>query len=283
MRSCLRSVWLAGILVVTGLAAGFAAEPPAAKTGAEGLAGTWWEDTPDGGYFVSFLPQGEFRFYLASRSGPFELPPDLLSHGRWRVQGDNVVLTGMTHEKSTEGPTQSVGRLQLSGDSVVLTDVATGETMRGRRGTWSPDPIPPGTVRRAYYETMAGAGRLELVPEKREGSPGERIAVKVSLTNTGTQPMFVPLRLADRVELWEDVIPDPTDTTLRFHLDRGAGPAVPPRLLSVPLSPRGTVTFVATLVVPGRAGRLRLTAIVPENPRVTPAEVEFRVLPAAGP
>lgn len=260
--------------VLLGRAVCPAAEPVPA---AAGIAGTWWEDTPEGGYFVSFLPQGEFRFHLASRNGPFELPPDLLSHGRWRLQGDTVVLTGMTHEKSTEGPPQSIGRVQLRGDTVVLTDVATGETMRGRRSTWVPDPIPAAAVRRSYDETVAGAGRLELKPDKLEGRPGERIPVRVTLTNTDSRAMYVPIRLADRVELWGDPAPDPADPRIRLHPDRGAGPEVPPRILSIPLAAGAAVSFACTLVVPGEAGPWRLTASVANNPRVPPAEVVFQV------
>lgn len=262
--------------LLLGVASGLAAEPLPADAG---LAGTWYEDTPEGGYYVSFLPSGEFRFHLASRSGPFELPPDLLSHGRWRWQGGNVVLTGMTHEKSTEGPPESVGRVQLRGDTVVLTDVATGETMRGRRSTWVPDPIPAGAVRRGYYETVAGPGRLELKPGKLEGRPGERISVLVTLTNTDARAMFVPIRLADRLDFWGDPVPDPGDPRIRLNPDRGAGPEVPPRILSVPLAPGGTVSFACTLVVPEAAGAWRLTARVPNNPRVPPAEVVFQVRP----
>ncbi len=260
-----------------------AAEMPAAKAGGEGIAGTWWEETGEGGYFVSFLPQGEFRFYMVLREPPFELPPDLMSRGKWRLQGGTVVLTEMTHEKATEGPPESVGRVELRGDTVVLTDVATGETMRGRRSTWVSDPIPSTAVRRGYYETVAGPARLELKPEKLEGRPGERIPVRVTLTNSDARPMYVPIRLADRVELWGDPIPDPADTRIRFHLDRGAGPEVPPRILSIPLAPGGAVSFVCTLVVPEEAGQWRLTARVPNNPRVPPSEMVFRVLPAASP
>jgi hypothetical protein len=260
--------------MLLGPALGRGAEAAAA---AAGLAGTWWEDTPEGGYYVSFLPQGEFRFHLASRSGPFELPPDLLSHGRWRLQADHVVLTGMIHEKGTEGPAQSVGRVELRGDTVVLTDVATGETMRGRRSAWVPDPVPPAAVRRGYYETVAGAGRLELKPDKREGRPGERISVQVTLTNTDSRAMFVPIRLADRVELWGDPVPGPADTRIRLNPDRGAGPEVPPRILSIPLAAGGVVAFDCTLVVPAEPGPWRLAAGVANNPRVPPVEVIFQV------
>lgn len=243
--------------------------------------GTWWEETPEGGYFVSFLPGDEFRFYMVLRQTPFELPPDLMSHGKWRPQGDTVVLREMTHEKFSEGPPESTGRVELRGDAITLTDVATGEKMRGQRSSWTPDPIPATAVRRAYYETVAGAGRLELGPEKLEGRPGERIAIRVSLTNTESRPMFVPIRLADRVDLWADPLPDSRqeESVIVLHPDRGAGPEVPPRILSVPLAPGGVVSFTCTLVVPERAGRLQLKASVPNSSRVQSAEVVFRVLP----
>lgn len=283
MRALFQAIGRGVLLPFLGLAMGSAAEPPPAPPGAAGIAGTWWEETREGGYYVSFLPGGDFRFHMVLREPPFELPPDLMSHGKWRLQGGTVLLTEMTHEKFSEGPPESAGRVELRGDAVVLTDIQTGETMRGKRAAWTPDPIPAGAVRREYYQTVTGAGRIDLVPEKTEGRPGERIAVRVTLISTDARAMFVPLRLADRVVLMADPMPDAPASApvIRLDPDRGAGPEVPPRLLSIPLEPGGAVSFVVTLVVPEQAGRLQLRAVVPGNPRVQAPGVVFRVLPAA--
>lgn len=285
MSVSFRSVLRASLLLLFWQGAVHAAEPPLVPPPGPGIAGTWWEETREGGYFVSFLPSGEFRFYMVQREPPFELPPDLLSHGKWRLQAGTVVLTEMTHEKFSEGPPESTGRVELRGDAVVLTDTQTGETMRGKRSTWTPDPIPAGAVRREYYQTVTGAGRLEIVPEKREGRPGERIAVRVTLTNAESRAIFVPLRLADRVVLLADPMPDASASApvVRLDPDRGAGPEVPPRILAIPLAPGGAASFVGTLVVPDQVGRLQLSAVVPGNLRVPVPRVVFQVLPAASP
>jgi hypothetical protein len=283
MRVSFRTILPASCLSLFWLGLVHAAEPAPVPSGAAGLAGSWWEETREGGYFVSFLPQGVFQFHMVQKSPPFELPPDLMSHGKWRLQGGTVVLTEMVHEKFSEGPPESAGRVDLRGDAVVLTDVQTGETMRGKRSAWTPDPIPAAAVRRDYNQTVTGAGRIDLVPEKPEGRPGERIAVRVTLTSTDPRSMFVPLRLADRVVLLADPMPDASvgEAVIRLEPGRGSGPEVPPRILSVPLAPGGTASFVCTLIVPQPAGRLQLRADVPGNPRVLSPGVVFRVLPGA--
>lgn len=245
------------------------------------IAGIWTEGTEDGSNFVCFLPGGEFRFYEVRRVGAFELPADLMVLGKWRLEAGTVRLTEMTHEKFSEGPTEAVGRVDLRGDDLALVDRDSGETMHGKRSTWMPAPIPAGAVRKVYYDTVAGVGRLELVPEKSEGRPGERIAVRVTLTNTDSRAMFVPIRLADRVTLFAESLPDPDDT--RIHLRIIDPPDVAPRILSVPLAAGAAISFDCTLVVPDKVGRLQLKAEVLENPRMPPAEVVFRVLPKAVP
>lgn len=247
-------------------------------TGKE-LLGSWVHDDGEYRQILSFLADGRFEVYTTNLSGPFEEPASYDGGGKWRVSGDRLVLSAMTHEPGAFGPESGQATISIMGDVMTMTEAESKEVDVMHRTDWLPPAIPADAVRKSFYETVNGAGRIVLTPEKSEGRPGDRIAMQVSLTNTDTQSYYVPVQLDDRINLrMEESLPE---GSVRLNIEEP--PSGIQQLRSRLLAPGETVSFAAAFKVPAQPGLVTLKAFVHGSDRATATNVPFRVLPADDP
>src|SRR5262249_43149646 len=152
-------------------------------------------------------------WFTARLDLPFEEPPERAMYGRWQLDGRVLRLSDLKLERMS-GPSRMDAPMSLDGSSLALAVSAT-ETLRLKRWNWSPGPTPAGAVMVSYDQVVAGAGQLTITPAKTKARPGERIPVRITLTNTDTRTYLVPVRLGERVHpSVEDMAPAPHVITI---------------------------------------------------------------------
>lgn len=270
-------LWL-GILLFSGCTT-----PPGGKAPAleANLLGSWVSDDDGFRSIMTFQDGGRFEMHSMMTDEPFEEPPRYDGGGKWRVAGDTLILSGITHEPSTFGAKSGHAIISITGDVMTMTEVEPNEVEVMRRTDWHPPVLSTALVMKDYYETLTEAGRIVLTPRKTEGRPGDRIAIQVSLTNTDTQSYYVPVDLADRVVLVVEENESLPEGVVRLMMYEP--PSVPRRSRSRLLAPGETISSAVVFKVPAKPGRVNLKAWVWGNERAAATDVPFRVLPAEAP
>ena len=225
---------------------------------------------------MSFLSDGEYHAYAAGPEGLIQQSPVLLDRGRWEVTGDRLVLTEI--ESSVPGVANAErieARFSIDGDFLTLTYPDAGVTDQAMRTDWVPDPIPADAAELASNDTLTGRFALELDPTATEGRPGDRVIVRLTLTNVDSVAYPVPVRLLDRIIFTSSLLREirPGEYVDLLVVDP---PAAPSAVLSTPLAPGASRETEVIFTVPERVGRYRLKATVFGGAGTT-AQVDFDV------
>jgi len=244
-----------------------------------GIVGSWVGIGDLEGGIMSFLGDGEYQSYAAGAEGSVQPPPVLLDRGRWEVSGDRLVLTEI---RSSVPGVANVDRIEarfsIDGDFLTLTYPDAGVTDQAMRTDWLPDPIPADAAMVPFFDTLTGRFALELEPAVTEGRPGNVVTVRITLTNRDDHAYPVPIRLRDRVFFTSSLLREirPGEFVDLLVVDP---PAEADPVLSTSLAPGASRETDVVWVVPDRAGRYRLKAMVLGGAGTT-AQADFEVLPA---